>query len=77
MPAVNRAVYGGPTWERDGYVRETGAIFDKDGRMMVMINWNTDLGDAWEWADNPYYPLHFSTYAFQMGVNFVVYAMTH
>lgn len=77
VPAVNRAVYGGPTWERDGYVPETRAIFDKDGRMMVMINWNTDLGDAWEWADNPYYPLHFSTYAFQMGVNFVIYAMTH
>ena len=77
VPAVNNAIYGGPTWERDGYVPETRAIFDEDGRMMVMINWNTDLGDAWEWADNPYYPLQFSTYAFQMGVNFVVYAMTH
>jgi len=77
VPAVNNAVYGGRTWERDGYVPETRAIFDEDGRMMVMINWNTDLGDAWEWADNPYYPLKFSTYAFQMGVNYIVYAMTH
>jgi len=77
VPAVNNAVYGGRTWEQDGYVPETRAIFDDDGRMMVMINWNTDLGDAWEWADNPYYPLKFSTYAFQMGVNYIVYAMTH
>lgn len=77
VPAINNAIYGGRTWERDGYVPETRAIFDDDGRMMVMINWNTDLGDAWEWADNPYYPLKYSTYAFQMGVNFIVYAMTH
>ena len=77
VPAVNNAYYSGRTWEQDGYVPETRAIFDDDGRMMVMINWNTDLGDAWEWADSPYYPLKFSTYAFQMGVNFIVYAMTH
>ena len=35
------------------------------------------LGDAWEWAENPYYPLKFSTYAYQMGVNFIIYAMSH
>ena len=48
-----------------------------DGRLMVLINWNTDLGDAWEWADNPDYPLKFSTYAFEIGINFVIYGMTH
>jgi hypothetical protein len=44
---------------------------------MVVINWNTDLGDAWEWAENPYYPLQRSTFAYEMGINFIIYAMSH
>jgi hypothetical protein len=68
---------GGPTHEYDGIVPHVRGIFDDDGRLMVLINWNTDLGDAWEWADDPQYPLRFSTYAFEIGINFVIYAMTH
>ncbi len=68
---------GGPTHEYDGVVPHVRGIFSDDGRLMVLINWNTDLGDAWEWADNPNYPLKFSTYAFEIGINFVIYAMTH
>ena len=68
---------GGPTHEYDGYVPHVRGIFDDDGRLMVLINWNTDLGDAWEWADDPNYPLKFSTFAFEMGINFVIYGMTY
>ena len=68
---------GGPTHEYDGIVPRVRGIFDDDGRLMVLINWNTDLGDAWEWADSPDYPLKFSTYAFEIGINFVIYGMTH
>ena len=68
---------GGPTHEYDGYEPRLRGIFDDDGRLMVLINWNTDLGDAWEWADHPRYPLRFSTYAFEIGINFVIYGMTH
>jgi hypothetical protein len=71
------AAAGGPTHEYDGYVPYVRGIFDDDGRLMVLINWNTDLGDAWEWADDPNYPLKFSTFAYEMGINFVIYAMTH
>lgn len=71
------AARGGPTHEYDGIVPHVRGIFDDDGRLMVLINWNTDLGDAWEWADDPAYPLRFSTYAFEIGINFVIYAMTH
>ena len=56
------------------YVR---GIFDDDDRLMVIINQNTDLGDAWEWAEDPWYPLDFSTYATEVGINTVVYAMSH
>jgi hypothetical protein len=76
VPAVNRAISGGPTWERDGYVPTVRGIFDGAGRLMVIINWNTDLGDAWEWAEEPRYPLSYSTYAYQVGANTIIYAMT-
>ena len=52
-------------------------IFDDRDRLMVVINWNTDLGDAWEWAEDPWYPLQYSTFAYKMGVNMVAYAMSH
>ena len=71
------AASGGPTHEYDGYVPHVRGILDDDDRLMVLINWNTDLGDAWEWADDPNYPLKFSTFAYEMGINFVIYAMTH
>jgi hypothetical protein len=67
----------GHTWEQDGYVPHVRGIFDDDGELMVIINWNTDLGDAWEWAENPMYPLPLSTYAYEMGTNMIVYGMSH
>jgi hypothetical protein len=75
VPAINRV--WGPTHEQDGYVPHVRGIFDDAGRLMAIINWNTDLGDAWEWAEQPHYPLKYSTYAFRMGVNMVIYALSH
>ncbi len=68
---------GARTWEKDGFDPHVKGIFDDKDRLMVAINWNSDLGDAWEWAENAHYPLEYSTYAYQMGVNYIVYAMTH
>lgn len=65
------------TFEYDGKVPHVRGIFDEKGRLMVLINWNTDLGDAWEWADDPEYPLKYSTYAYEIGINFVVYGMSY
>ena len=77
VPNVGNGIGGYQTHERDGYIPVVRGIHDDKGRLMVIINWNTDLGDAWEWADNPRYPLKYSTYAYEMGVNFIVYAMSH
>jgi len=76
VPAYGR-FWRGQTFERDGYVPHVKGILDDDGRLMVIINWNTDLGDAWEWAERPDYPVQYSTFAFQMGVNMIIYAMSH
>lgn len=77
VPSVANAQRGGPTWEQDGYEAHVRGIFDDHGRLMVVINWNTDLGDAWEWSENPAYPFEFSNFAHKLGVNFIIYSMTH
>ena len=77
VPSVARARRGGPTWEQDGYEAHVRGIFDDHGRLMVVINWNTDLGDAWEWSENPGYPFEYSNFAHKLGVNFIIYSMTH
>jgi hypothetical protein len=76
-PNVGNALYSENTYEQDGYVPHCRGIFDHDGRLVVVINWNTDLGDSWEWADLPGYPAKYSTYAYQIGINAIVYAMSH
>ena len=66
----------------DGTARMEGdphwrAIYDQDGRMLVAINHNIDMGDAWEHADYPDYPVEMTATAYRFGVNYVIYAMTH
>jgi len=52
-------------------------VYDDLGRLMVAINFNMDMGDAWEHADDPYYPNPMTVDAYRLGVNYVIYAMTH
>ena len=52
-------------------------IRDDDGRLMVVMNYNMDMGDAWEHADDPVYPLDMTGFAYRLGVNYAIYAMTH
>lgn len=70
-------VYSGRTWEKGGVQPHYMGIEDETGRLMVMINRNVDLGDAWEWAEREVYPREFARLAFQLGTNYVIYAMTH
>jgi len=66
-------------YERDGalYGHHCRGIFDDQGRLMVLINWNVDLGDGWEHAADPIYPRKFSVIAYRLAVNYAIYAMTH
>jgi Domain of unknown function (DUF4159) len=52
-------------------------IYDDRGRLMVAITFQSDVGDSWEWADAPYYPERYAALGIRIGVNYVVYAMTH
>jgi hypothetical protein len=52
-------------------------INNESGDLAVIICYNNDIGDYWEWIGNPRYALRPSAEALRMGVNFVLYAMTH
>ena len=70
-------IYSGVTWEKGGITPHWRGIYDDDGRLMVAINFNMDIGDAWEHADWPDYPENMTALAYRFGINYLVYAMTH
>jgi len=83
IPSINAALWGrseGITWERrDAVEPHFRAIYDDRGRMMVFICHNTGLGDGWEReGEDEWYFREFSEKkAYPLGINIVVYAMTH
>ena len=76
-----RHLYGGADGQVSVSMPYTPAtwrgIHDEQGRLMVAINFNMDMGDAWEHADDPVYPVPMTSLAYRFGINYVVYAMTH
>jgi hypothetical protein len=70
-------IYTGRSFEKDGYQARWRGIYDEHGRLVVAICHNMDLGDSWEHADNPLYPEQYSALGFRIGINYVVYSMTH
>jgi hypothetical protein len=69
----------GRTWEKGGYVPHLRTIFDDNGRPMVFINWNTDMGDGWEWSNVDMFPgyIKYTALSYRMMINEIVYALTH
>jgi len=70
-------LYSGRIYEKDGYQPRWRGIYDDKNRLMVAICHNMDLGDSWEHADNPEYPEKFSSLGMRIGVNYIIYSMTH
>ena len=50
---------------------------DPEKRMMVVINHNNDIAEYWEYSDMGYYPIDLANEAYKLGVNYVVYGLTH
>jgi len=70
-------LYSGRVYEKDGFQPRWRGVYDDKGRLMVAICHNMDLGDSWEHADEAEYPEKFSSLGMRIGVNYIVYAMTH
>lgn len=75
IPHISQAFGGGfgglggtPHWR---------GVFDDNGRLMVLIAHNNDVGDGWQFADDPRYPADEANRALRIGSNVAVYALTH
>jgi hypothetical protein len=75
IPGYN--VVHGSGVERGGVTPHWRAVLDDEGRVQIAICFNMDIGDAWEFADAPDYPEKYASLAYRVGVNYVVYALTH
>ncbi len=71
------ALARGTTYRNDGYQAYWRGIYDDNNRLMVAMCFNSDVGDSWEWADEPRYDEKYSALGIRIGVNYVVYSMTH
>ena len=82
VPSINNGDSGNPAdygeCRRDDPCTATvKGIFNEEGRLMVVITHNSDMGDAWEWAEQPEYPYDRSNYAFSFAFNIIAYAMVY
>lgn len=70
-------VFTGQPYEQDGVNAHWRGIYDDQGRVMVAICHNMDLGDAVEHSDTPAYPQELSAIAMRTFLNYIIYSMTH
>jgi hypothetical protein len=60
-----------------GETPEFWGMEDKDGRLMMIVNYNYDASDYWQFSDNPFRPIEETNDAYKFGVNYIMYALTH
>ena len=76
VPNIYNAQHG-VTSEKGGVIPYYMGIEDKRGRLVAFFSRNSDLGDAWEWINDPRYPVKYGLAAYKVGINVVIYAMSH
>ena len=67
-----------PTFRR--YMPQYFGVFednDPRGRLLAVVNYNNDIGDYWEYSDSGFMPVELSNEAYKLGVNYMMYALTH
>jgi hypothetical protein len=71
MNVIQRTYYGVPAY--------FGIFEDNDPkkRLMAIFNYNNDVGEFWEFSDEGFDPIPITNEAYKLGVNYVVYALTH
>ena len=74
-PVEAPSLVGGGWEPRNKYSDTYIAYFDKTGRIVAIACYNQDIGDGWEWPQQSLGDA--STISFQMGINFLIYALTH
>jgi hypothetical protein len=50
---------------------------DPAGRLMALVNYNSDLAEYWEWSATGFFGVDLTNEAYKLGVNYIIYALTH
>lgn len=50
---------------------------DPAQRMMAMIKYNNDITEFWDWSDQGWLPIDITNEAYELGVSYMIYALTH
>ena len=50
---------------------------DPHKRMVAVVNFNTDISNFWEYSALGFKPMEESNEAYELGVNYLFYALTH
>ncbi len=50
---------------------------DPSKRLMIIANYDNDIGESWEFSDTGFIPIDITNEAYKLGINYIVYAMTH
>lgn len=79
VPSINAFMRYGGSSDRPGLDPHIRGIFDPNGRLMVVMNHNSDLGDGWERETEnfEYFQQYSVGKAYPLGINILVYALTH
>jgi hypothetical protein len=71
MPGFGGGQRGRPTYY--GIYQDN----DPKKRLLTIINYNNDIGDFWQFSDEGFFPVELSNEAYKLGVNYIIYALTH
>ncbi len=50
---------------------------DPKKRLMMIANVDNDIGEAWQWSASGFIPIAASNETYKLGVNYIIYALTH
>jgi hypothetical protein len=50
---------------------------DPSRRLQVIVNYNTDISQFWEWSGRGLRPIDDTNEAYKLGVNYIMYGLTH
>ncbi|MCI0336554.1 MAG: DUF4159 domain-containing protein [Acidobacteria bacterium] len=70
-------MYGGGYVTRDTQIPEFWGLEDETGRLMMVVDYNYDMSDFWQFSDDPFRPIEETNEAYKFGVNYIIYALTH
>jgi hypothetical protein len=67
----------GFTLDHADYPTSVFGLFDDNERLMMVVNFNTDLGDGLEHTFDQFYPTRYCNEAYKLVINYIIHAMSH